>query len=608
MAANVSHLPAFLSLFSQKLVFSDPKHHPKQLRWAAQQQRLPPPHFTVRASSVKKKTSRKVKSNEELCNELREFLTAVGLPKDHVPSLKDFSQHGRNDLANIVRRRGYKLIRKLLADSTKTDINGNVDNGVAGIQDATNDPKVIITGQDQEVNDVIEDFSLLSEVSTLEISSGSLITDPDPNHDDSGHAPVESSVDSDNLEGHSEQVNNVDGYVYVSTSVPVMENHSNMPLGISSDSSLPATVPVKENDSFGSDVGWNLNSGGHPSMPVESVAGLSSDGRVRGQDVKLDNMAEEYSPLTEVSVAEDHSSCSNIEPTHNSDHHSDAPLESPSNSSLDEKVAKFMQNGDLDTVEDKIYGILIGNEAENINEESKFGNTEEVQIRIPASEHSKSALDGSDATLALNQRTSASKQLLPSTTVDASLRDDSSSAEGISSLSGKDSDVKTSEREDQLDISNLKFMLHQKEMELCRLKEQIEKEKLALSKLQTNAETAISKAQKLVSDKDAELLAAEESLSGLVEVEIQYRGDGEIVEVTGSFNGWHHQIEMDPQPSSSIIGPTGSRKTRLWSTRLWLYPGIYEIKFIVDGQWKIDPQRESVTRGTICNNILQVDR
>ncbi|ONH96425.1 hypothetical protein PRUPE_7G128700 [Prunus persica] len=595
MAANVSHLPAFLSLFSQNLVFSDPKQQPKQLRWAAQQQRLPPPHFTVRASSVKKKTSRKVKSNEELRNELREFLTAVGLPKDHVPSLKDFSQHGR--------RRGYKLIRKLLADSTKTDINGNVDNGVAGIQDATNDPKVIITGQDQEVNDAVEDFSLLSEVSTLEISSGGLITDPDPNHNDSGHAPVESSVDSDNLEGHSEQVNNVDGYVYVSTSVPVMENHSNMPLEISSDSSLPATVPVKENDSFGSDVGWNLNSGGHPSMPVESVPGLSSDGKVRGQDAKLDNMAEEYSSLTEVSVAEDHSSCSNIEPTHNSDHHSDAPLESPSNSSLDEKVAKFMQNGDLDTVEDKIYGILIGNEAENINEESKFGNTEDVQIRIRASEHSKSALDGSDATL-----TSASKQLLPSTTVDASLRDDSSSAEGISSLSGKDSDVKTSEREDQLDINNLKFMLHQKEMELCRLKEQIEKEKLALSKLQTNAETAISKAQKLVFEKDAELLAAEESLSGLVEVEIQYRGDGEIVEVTGSFNGWHHQIEMDPQPSSSIIGPTGSRKTRLWSTRLWLYPGIYEIKFIVDGQWKIDPQRESVTRGTICNNILQVDR
>lgn len=40
----------------------------------------------------------------------------------------------------------------------------------------------------------------------------------------------------------------------------------------------------------------------------------------------------------------------------------------------------------------------------------------------------------------------------------------------------------------------------------------------ALSVLQANAETAISEAQKLISEKDAELLAAEESLSGLVEV------------------------------------------------------------------------------------------
>ncbi|KDO47094.1 hypothetical protein CISIN_1g0096333mg, partial [Citrus sinensis] len=59
-------------------------------------------------------------------------------------------------------------------------------------------------------------------------------------------------------------------------------------------------------------------------------------------------------------------------------------------------------------------------------------------------------------------------------------------------------------------------------------------------------------------------------------VEIQYSGDGEIVEVAGSFNGWHHRIKMDPLPSSSIIEPIRSRKSRLWSTVLWLYPGTYE--------------------------------
>lgn len=41
---------------------------------------------------------------------------------------------------------------------------------------------------------------------------------------------------------------------------------------------------------------------------------------------------------------------------------------------------------------------------------------------------------------------------------------------------------------------------------------------LALTILQTKAETEISKAQKIVLEKDAELNAAEESLSGLKEV------------------------------------------------------------------------------------------
>lgn len=40
----------------------------------------------------------------------------------------------------------------------------------------------------------------------------------------------------------------------------------------------------------------------------------------------------------------------------------------------------------------------------------------------------------------------------------------------------------------------------------------------ALSILQTKAENEISKAQNLILEKDAELLAAEDSLSGLVEV------------------------------------------------------------------------------------------
>ncbi|CAN0881159.1 Protein PTST homolog 3, chloroplastic [Linum grandiflorum] len=32
----------------------------------------------------------------------------------------------------------------------------------------------------------------------------------------------------------------------------------------------------------------------------------------------------------------------------------------------------------------------------------------------------------------------------------------------------------------------------------------------------------------------------------------------------------------------------------IWSTTLWLYPGVYEVKFIVDGEWRNDDHMESV--------------
>ncbi|XP_039062910.1 protein PTST homolog 3, chloroplastic-like isoform X1 [Hibiscus syriacus] len=153
--------------------------------------------------------------------------------------------------------------------------------------------------------------------------------------------------------------------------------------------------------------------------------------------------------------------------------------------------------------------------------------------------------------------------------------------------------LQTIGRDDLIEINHLKFMLHQKELELSHLKERIEKEKMALSSLKTKAEMEIQKAQKLVSEKDAELQAAEESLSGLQEVQLEYSGDGEIVEVSGSFNGWHHRIKMDHKPSSTIENPIKSSKFKIWSTVLWLYPGVYEIKFIVDGEWKLDPERDN---------------
>ncbi|KAM0949637.1 putative AMP-activated kinase, glycogen-binding protein [Dioscorea sansibarensis] len=165
----------------------------------------------------------------------------------------------------------------------------------------------------------------------------------------------------------------------------------------------------------------------------------------------------------------------------------------------------------------------------------------------------------------------------------------------------------TDERQNQAEIDRLKDLLHRKELELSHLKEQIEKEKAALSFLEAKVSTEISKAEEIISAKDIELRAAEETLSGLKEVHIEYWAIAETIEVAGSFNGWQHHIIMDLDPSSDMEEPT-SRKSQCWSTILWLYPGNYEIKFIVDGQWRIDSKLDVINSGGITNNILRVDR
>ncbi|CAI0426821.1 unnamed protein product [Linum tenue] len=274
--------------------------------------------------------------------------------------------------------------------------------------------------------------------------------------------------------------------------------------------------------------------------------------------------------------------------------------------SLEEKVAKFIHTGDLDAVEDRVFSPTT---AFSVN--------------------GKAPTSTSVTLIGVNQ---------------AIRNDDACTKSHTLSDLEKDFIVQTDRKEKHIEINDLELMMQQKELELIRLQELIQKETRTLSDLQRNAETEITKAQNLLAEKDAELFAAEESLTGLVQVTIQYHGVGQSVEVSGSFNGWHHKIVMDPklssdenitesskimldgEPSSSdeniaesskiMTDPepssdkniNESRKSNIWSITLWLYPGVYEIKFIVDGEWRTDDEMESVSQAGIYNNILRVAR
>ncbi|XP_004497544.1 protein PTST homolog 3, chloroplastic isoform X2 [Cicer arietinum] len=484
-------------------------------------------HLHLLASQTNNTTttrkSRRLKTDDEICSDIRQFLADVGLPQDHIPSTKELLHHGRNDLANIVRRRGHKQIRDLLTSSLYGDIDSlNTGKSLDERLDAANDSEDLLTGQNEKVVTLVDDVVASTEFvhtdSTLRLNEYTSI-------------PVASSASSSLVDGlgelkdHSEQVNNM-----------AKENlYPNMPTEISGESSFETT--------------WSATSEHEDSLMGRMVGDITF-------------------PL-KVPSMENHSDTSFNDPDLDTADISDINVDTLANLSLEEKVAKFIQNGDLDQVE----GVH------------------------PPKENSNLAHNGNSLT---------SNQVVASGKLDQPLWDDHTPHEDPITHFDKDLDNEAPNVPNQSEINHLKFML--KELELSRLKEQIEKEKHALSVLQTKAEEEISKAKKLISEKDAELHGAEESLSGLQEVPVEFFCDGDVVEVAGSFNGWHHPIKMDPQPLTSIIDHGGPRKSRIWSTMLWLYPGVYEIKFVVDGHWRIDPQRESVARGHICNNILRVDR
>ncbi|KAK4272840.1 hypothetical protein QN277_021341 [Acacia crassicarpa] len=621
--ATVCYFPSFVPVSSHNLSLT---HHHQLLQPRRDPHPLPR-HCHIRASATKKpRRSRKLKSDAELCNEIREFVAAVGHPEGHVPSTKELLQHGRNDLANIVRRRGYKLIRELLTSSLNSDIDAfHADKNLDGKLDGSDDCKDLLRGQNLRENTTSDDITVSTKVS-FGNNSSFLNTDLAPNTNDHTFVSRESSTassmaekDPSELQHHADEVNHVaEGYCY-STEASITDDgcnssrkgpdpNSDNQSSIATETSGESSTEEKSSQNLGyvgnimsKMTGDTLSSTIHLTESQSSTSFADSDlewRKLGDPDDSNNDIAENVPSSTDV---ENISGGIEIDSSVHAANNSCVNVNSSSNLSLEEKVAKFIQSGDLDPVEDHAFGILNGNDQEYSEEDIESGSAVEM------TKHFKHALKDNTA-ITFYGSSSTSKKLVPSATTNHLVWEDHWQDEDQNAHFDKDFDAEASKRQNQSEIDNLKFMLYQKELELSQLKEQIEREKLALYALQTKAEEEINKARKLISEKDAELHVAEDSLSGLKEVWIEFFGDGGKVEVAGSFNGWHHRIEMDPQPSTSVMDSTASRKSRLWSTVLWLYPGVYEIKFIVDGHWRLDPQRESITRGHICNNILRVDR
>ncbi|KAK4277991.1 hypothetical protein QN277_015900 [Acacia crassicarpa] len=81
-------------------------------------------------------------------------------------------------------------------------------------------------------------------------------------------------------------------------------------------------------------------------------------------------------------------------------------------------------------------------------------------------------------------------------------------------------------------------------------------------------------------------------------VPVFWVGMAESVQVMGSFDGWSQGEYLSPEYDGSYTK---------FSSTLMLRPGRYEIKFLVDGEWKLSQELPTVGEGLTKNNLLVVE-
>ncbi|KAK6281686.1 hypothetical protein POUND7_015511 [Theobroma cacao] len=130
------------------------------------------------------------------------------------------------------------------------------------------------------------------------------------------------------------------------------------------------------------------------------------------------------------------------------------------------------------------------------------------------------------------------------------------------------------------------------ENEIMNAQDKLRSIRARLTVLEGKMALAIIDAQKTVEEKQNRIDDARRALQLLRTACVVWPNSASEVLLAGSFDGWATKRKMEKS------------RTGVFSLRLKLYPGKYEIKFIVDGEWKIDPLRPIVNNNGFENNLL----
>ncbi|XP_019462070.1 PREDICTED: uncharacterized protein LOC109361173 isoform X2 [Lupinus angustifolius] len=152
----------------------------------------------------------------------------------------------------------------------------------------------------------------------------------------------------------------------------------------------------------------------------------------------------------------------------------------------------------------------------------------------------------------------------------------------------------TDQKSSSGDLSELSDAWEFQENEIINAQDRLRTIRAKLAVLEGKMTLAIMDAQKIVEEKQKRINDAHRALQLLKTTSVIWPNTASEVLLVGSFDGWSTQRKMDKS------------STGIFSVCLQLYPGKYEIKFIVDGEWKIDPLLPIVDNNGHVNNLLVV--
>ncbi|KAF8040547.1 hypothetical protein BT93_B2698 [Corymbia citriodora subsp. variegata] len=142
------------------------------------------------------------------------------------------------------------------------------------------------------------------------------------------------------------------------------------------------------------------------------------------------------------------------------------------------------------------------------------------------------------------------------------------------------------------DLQKLSDAWEFQENEIMNAKDKLRSMRAKLAVLEGKMSLAIIDARKIAEEKQRRIDDARRALRLLRTACIVWPNSATEVLLAGSFDGWATQRKMEKS------------STGVFSVCLKLYPGRYEIKFIVDGVWRTDPLRPIFNNNGYENNLL----